>query len=175
MKKFYNLLARTTQKGVCTFSGEGTLPSVFASLLKIRQTLFWTLLPKQTANSYPACKIAKKQTKKKKKQVYIQSLWVKYAGTKSITLQRNRNQEEMQPASKRKGTSNMRKWREIRLSCACAKYHPGPEFCSYILFYQMILSADSKGSDPRKRMRRLIWASCIRICPKKRFRGARIA
>ena len=36
----------------------------------------------------------------------------------------------------------------------------------------MSLLADSKGPDQTARMRRLIWAFAVRICPKKRFRIA---
>ena len=44
---------------------------------------------------------------------------------------------------------------------------------SYILRYQMTLLVNSEGSDQTARMRRLIWALDVRICPKKRFRMAR--
>ena len=37
----------------------------------------------------------------------------------------------------------------------------------------MILSADSESPDQTARMRRLIWAFAVRICPKTRFRMAR--
>ena len=37
----------------------------------------------------------------------------------------------------------------------------------------MILLADSEGPDQTARMRRLIWAFAVRICPKTRFRVAR--
>ena len=37
----------------------------------------------------------------------------------------------------------------------------------------MILLADSEGPDQTARMRRLIWAFPVRLCPKARFRMAR--
>ena len=37
----------------------------------------------------------------------------------------------------------------------------------------MILLADSEGPDQTARMRRLIWAFAVRICPETRFRMAR--
>ena len=67
-------------------------------------------------------------------------------------------------ASREKVPSKMRKMRKFRSSCACAKYHPG--ICSPLV---MILFADSKGPDQTARMRRLIWAFSVRICPKARF------
>ena len=36
----------------------------------------------------------------------------------------------------------------------------------------MIVLADSEGPDQTARMRRLIWAFAVRICPKTRFRMA---
>ena len=36
----------------------------------------------------------------------------------------------------------------------------------------MILFVDSEGPDQTARMRRLIWALAVRICPKARFRIA---
>ena len=44
---------------------------------------------------------------------------------------------------------------------------------SYILSYPMILLADLEDLDQAARMRRLIWASAVRIYPKTRFRMAR--
>ena len=43
----------------------------------------------------------------------------------------------------------------------------------YILLCLMILLADSEGPDQTARMRSLIWAIAVRICPKTRFRVAR--
>ena len=42
-----------------------------------------------------------------------------------------------------------------------------------ILLYPMILFADGEGPDQTARMRSLIWAFAVRICPKIRFRIAR--
>ena len=42
-----------------------------------------------------------------------------------------------------------------------------------ILLYLMVLLADSEGPDQPARMRRLIRAIIVRICPKTRFRMAR--
>ena len=64
----------------------------------------------------------------------------------------------------------MRKMRRLRPSCVCAKYHPGLAICSHI---QMVLLADREGLDQTVRMRRLIWAFTVHICPKTRFRMAR--
>ena len=43
-----------------------------------------------------------------------------------------------------------------------------------IMLYPMIILTDSKGPDQTARMRRLIWAFTVRICPKTRFRMARL-
>ena len=40
---------------------------------------------------------------------------------------------------------------------------------SYILWYPMILLADSDGPDQTAWMRRLIWAFAVRMCPKDTF------
>ena len=46
-------------------------------------------------------------------------------------------------------------------------------FCSpSIHCYTMILLANSEGPDQTARMRRLIWAFAVRVCPKTRFRMA---
>ena len=54
----------------------------------------------------------------------------------------------------------------FRSTCACASYYPG----SYILWFPMILLADSEGSDQTARIRRLIWAFAVRICPAPRLK-----
>ena len=71
-------------------------------------------------------------------------------------------------ASNEKVPSNMRK---MCISCACAKYHLGLYYPSYIL-YPIILLADNEGPDQTARMLRLIWALAVRICPKTLFRMA---
>ena len=71
-------------------------------------------------------------------------------------------------ASNEKVPSNMHK---MCISCACAKYHLGLYYPSYIL-YLIILLADNEGPDQTARMRRLIWALAVRICPKTLFRMA---
>ena len=74
--------------------------------------------------------------------------------------------------SSEKFPSNMSKMRRFWSSCACAKYHPG----LYSLLIHTVVStdsADSEGPDQTARMRRLIWAFAVRICPKTRFRMAR--
>ena len=72
------------------------------------------------------------------------------------------------------------KWRRT-----CAKYadsgHPAHVQSNirafalhlYILQYQMIMLADRDGPDQTVRMRRLIWAFAVHICPKTHFSIAR--
>ena len=57
-------------------------------------------------------------------------------------------------------------------SHSCAKSHPG--ICYQLIYsiVSMIQLANSAGPDQTAQMRRLIWASAVRICPKTRFRGA---
>ena len=65
--------------------------------------------------------------------------------------------------------SNMLKMGRFRSSCTHPKYHPGPKVCSPFIHsevYPMILLAKALIS---LRMRRLIWAVAVRICPKTRF------
>ena len=72
-------------------------------------------------------------------------------------------------------------WARKAKTClrACAKcadsHHPAHAqgFELYILWYPMILLADREGPDQTARMRRLIWALAVRICPKTCFRNAR--
>ena len=63
-----------------------------------------------------------------------------------------------------------RKMCRFRSSCTCAKYHLG--HCSS--FIHSVVSNDSVsgqwGPDQTARMRRLIWAFAVRMCPKTRFR-----
>ena len=80
---------------------------------------------------------------------------------------------------KRKVDSNIRKMHTFRSSCASAKYHP--DICSPFiiqiilrirkLFITGILLADREGPDQTARMRSLIRAFAVRICPKTLSHG----
>ena len=47
------------------------------------------------------------------------------------------------------------------------------DFYRYILYCQMFLLADNEGPDQTARMRSLIWAFAVSICPKTHFRMTR--
>ena len=80
-------------------------------------------------------------------------------------------------------SSGPRQAKKCLQACAKCAYsrHNAPAQClirafylhCYILQNPMILAADSEGPDQTARMRSLIWAFALRICPKTRFRVAR--
>ena len=81
----------------------------------------------------------------------------------------------MWASSSIKVPSSLRECIEMRIfrsSCACVKYHPDlcPPFIHSVS--QMILLADTEVPDQTARMRALISAFAVRICPKTNFRMA---
>ena len=78
---------------------------------------------------------------------------------------------------KRKSAFEHAQHAQIQIGRACANYHT--DHCSpFITFTFCIVSNDSvsssEGPDQTARMRRLIWAFAVRICPKTRFCRVRV-
>ena len=63
----------------------------------------------------------------------------------------------------------MGKMRRSRLSYAYTWMIRAFALHRYILYYPVVLLADSEGSDQPARMRRLIWALAVRICLNTRL------
>ena len=93
-------------------------------------------------------------------------------------LDKRKKKKKTERAGRNYYLGRVKRKRAFRHSLKCSETdHPAhaqsitPVFSlhSYILYYPMILLADNEGPDQTARMRRLIWAFVVGICPKTRF------